>query len=66
MKTQLAAKFEKNLLDGYPALVRIDGRTDERTNGRTGLITIVPFRLKSGTNIRYLLIEAYAVGKVII
>ena len=33
IKIQLAAKFEKNLMDGYPALVRTDGRTDERTNG---------------------------------
>ena len=48
MKIQLAAKFEKNLMDGYPAIVRTDGRTDERTDERTGLITIVPFRLKSG------------------
>ena len=30
MKIQLAGKFEKNLIDGYPAL----GRTDGRTNGR--------------------------------
>ena len=28
MKIQLAAKFEKNLMDGYPALVRTDGRTN--------------------------------------
>ena len=28
MKIQLAAKFEKNLMDGYPAIVRTDGRTD--------------------------------------
>ena len=40
MKIQLAAKFQKNLMDGYPTIVR--------TDGRTGLITIVPFRLKSG------------------
>ena len=30
MKIHLAAKFEKNLMDGYPALVRTDERTDER------------------------------------
>ena len=28
MKIQLAAKFEKNLMDGYPAIVRTDERTD--------------------------------------
>ena len=36
MKTQLAAKFEKNLMDGYPAIVR--------THARTPLKTIVPLR----------------------
>ena len=28
MKIQLAAKFEKNLMDGYPALVRTNEQTD--------------------------------------
>ena len=36
MKIQLAAKFEKNLMDGYLALVR--------THARTPLKTIVPLR----------------------
>ena len=44
MKRQLVAKLQKKLMDSYPALVRTGGRVD----GRTGLITIVPFRLKSG------------------
>ena len=30
MKIQLAAKFEKKLMDDYPALVRTDERTDRR------------------------------------
>ena len=29
-KVQLTAKFEKKLMDGYPALVRTDEWTDER------------------------------------
>ena len=29
-KVQLTAKFEKKLMDGYPALVRTDERTNER------------------------------------
>ena len=33
MKIQLAAKFEKNLMDGYPALVLTDERMNERTDG---------------------------------
>ena len=45
MKIQLVAKFEKKT-DGL--LSRISPNI--RTNGRTGLIAIVPFRLKSGTN----------------
>ena len=40
MKIQLAAKFEKNLMDGYPAIIRTHARTD----GRTPLKTIVPLR----------------------
>ena len=32
MKIQLAAKFEKNLMDGYPAIVRTHARTDGRTH----------------------------------
>ena len=41
MKIQLVAKFEKNLMDGYPALVR----TDERTNGTDNFS---PFPTKVG------------------
>ena len=32
MKIKLAAKFEKNLMDGYLALVRTHGRTDATGN----------------------------------
>ena len=40
MKIQLVTKFQKNLMDGSPAI--------SRTHAQTGLITIVPLRLKSG------------------
>ena len=41
MKIQFAAKFEKNLMDGYPALVRADERTDGTDN-------YIPFPTKVG------------------
>ena len=44
MKIQLAAKFEKNLMDGYLTLVRTHTRTHTRTDARTPLKTIVPLR----------------------
>ena len=41
-------KISENLMDGSLAISRTHARTDARTHARTGLITIVPFRLKSG------------------
>ena len=32
MKIQLAAKFQKKMMDGYPALVRTDERTGQKTS----------------------------------
>ena len=32
MKIQLAAKFQKKVMDGYPALVQTDGRTNGTDN----------------------------------
>ena len=47
MKIQLAAKFQKKT-DGQLSGISPDRRTDERTDGRTGLITISPFPTKVG------------------
>ena len=32
MKIQLGAKFQKEVMDGYPAIVRTDARTDATEN----------------------------------
>ena len=50
MKIQLAAKFGENLMNGYPALVRTDGRTDGETDKQTdGNDYYSPFPNKVGT-----------------
>ena len=49
MKIELAAKFEKNLMDGYPAIVRTHARTDARTHATENN---GPSPINRGTKIR--------------
>ena len=46
MKIQLGAKFQKKVMDGYPAIVRTDGRTDATENNS-------PSPINRGTNFQY-------------
>ena len=55
MKIQLAAKFEKNLMDGYPALVRTD-------RWKNGTDNYSPFPTKVGGLIQWIFIGIWNIG----
>ena len=54
MKIQFVAKFQKNLMDGYPAISRTDGRTDGTdyySPFPTKVGGLIPFRQKFSQNL---------------